>query len=1141
FLWDREIREAVQVVLRTRFKPQPTSYLTTAGAAPSNQRMHAPSRPPSPDAVGQAISLLLDSVRRGRDASESNIIEHNRERDISELEVAASAIHDELLRRAAVLKRQRNSSQWIYRLPQEVFTEILIFDIKNDNSEEGRGKGSYRRKYRLERPKPPRRTQLCNVSHRFIQTIMGTPRIWSDIRCGKDDYTRCLQMSAQAPLSIRCYEHEGIEILSPASFDQFLRDVWDNSWRWKSLSLQLRFNSRRVDFLEFTAPQIRNVAVENLSPGFEELFGGYEPVTSVLKIIGNPTLRNLSLNGIGLQWNDLDFSHLGSLSLTNVQEGAPGFERLVEMLRMASGLEHLVLQGVDIFSSTEEQALNSQPIHLTSLLSLWLDKLPAGLADRLIRVIRFPRLKSMRVRGLLPEHLENPNSDQNPYHHFFQILIPVLSSSTDGITLFNETFSRSIYLNTDRWVLPWEEGATIVDKTADFGVDAQDPGSAMHQIANFITSNHIVVPLTIAANGDECFPDGNSSPTPGFLAEVLGKLPTVTKISALTLTDALNIMAILGSTQRDEESGRLGWIEGITPEHYQEFSAARYGDVLRVPLPLAQSIGPSPHSSGASAGNPIEYNRDREISELEVAASAIHDEVLLRAAVLKRHRNSFQWIHRLPQGLLAEILMLDILNSHSEEFGSSRRIYQAERPSPPRRTQLCNVSHHFLQTIMNTPRIWSNIRWGRDDHARCLQMSAQAPLSIRCSENERMRIPSPASIVDFLRDVWGHSWRWKSLSLQLRIGVQRLDFLEFTAPQIRDLTIENLPQKSRGALGGYNSVAPVFKIFGRPTFRNLSLKGIGLQWNDLDFSHLRSLSLISVEEGAPSLEILIQTLKMASGLEHLTLHEVDIISSTEVQESQSIHLPSLLSLWLDKLPEGVADQIIRLIRFSRLKSVRVRGLFIEHLKNSNSDQNPYHHFFQSLIRVISSSEDELTLFTHQFSGFMCLTMDRYRSLPWPEGCTPEKTADFGVGTWDPRSGIQKWANFLASNCIVAPLTIYANGYDYAPETTSSTTEGFPVEVLGKLPMVTRICPMRLSDALNIMTLLGSTRRDEKTGRLGWPCPELKVLNFGEVQGLTPEHYQNFLDARYGDGSPLVIEGEVVHRPPMVKFEESDWF
>ncbi|KAG9048847.1 hypothetical protein FS837_011853 [Tulasnella sp. UAMH 9824] len=549
--------------------------------------MHVPPRPPSPDTVGQAISLLLGSVRRIPDVSESNPIEYSREKEIAELEIAASAIHDELLLRAAMLKRQRNSSQWIYRLPQEVFTEILVFDIRNPPEE--RKHSSFRRKYPVERPKPPRRTQLCNVSHRFLQTIMGTPRIWSDIRWRRDDHVRCLEMSAQAPLSIRCSELDRMEIPSPASMEEFLEAVWEQSWRWQSLCLNLEFSPGRLNFLEFTAPRIHDVTIQNFARGLPGIFGETEPVPCVLKIFGNPTLRTLSLDGIGLHWDDLNLSHLRSLSLTKIKEGAPSFEKLMEILQSASGLEQLTLHGLNTFCPTEEQERNTQPIHLTSLLSLWLDELPKELPGHIIRLIRFPRLKSMRVRGLSLEHLENSNSDQNPHHHFFQILVPMLSSS-EGLTLSNETFSNVMYLNTDFWTdMPWPDGEAP-GETADIGVEVEDPLSAMQNFANFLTSNHLIAPLTIEANGYNYTLDDPSSMTPKFPVDVLGKLPTVTRISAGTLADALNIMTFLGSIRRDEETGRLGWacprlkdldfsaVEGLTPEHTQAFLDARYSD-----------------------------------------------------------------------------------------------------------------------------------------------------------------------------------------------------------------------------------------------------------------------------------------------------------------------------------------------------------------------------------------------------------------------------------------------------------------------------------------------------------------------------------------------------------------------------------
>ncbi|KAG9048849.1 hypothetical protein FS837_011855 [Tulasnella sp. UAMH 9824] len=551
-------------------------------------------------------------------------------------------------------------------------------------------------------------------------------------------------------------------------------------------------------------------------------------------------------------------------------------------------------------------------------------------------------------------------------------------------------------------------------------------------------------------------------------------------------------------------------------------------------------LGDIRETSGPSERDPTEYNREREVAELELAASAIHNELLLRAALLKRQRNSSRWIYQLPQEFFTEILMIDIIESDLEEPDPARRSRLVTRRPAPRRTQLCNISHRFLQTIMSTPRLWSIIRWGRDHHTRCLQMSAQAPLSIRCHAFDTIKLRSPGGTSEFLKDVWDHSWRWKALSLRLRFDPRHLS-LEFSAPQIRDLMIETFPRGSGRRIQEYAEDKPktyALKIFGNPSLRHVSLHGIGLHWNDLGFSHLKYLSLMRIREGAPSLQKLLEILKIASGLEHLTVYTVEIIDSSNEHELdlQPFHLSSLLSLWLDVLPAGSAEHLIRPIWFPQLRSMRVRGRFIEYFENSNSEQNPYHHFLLVLGQILSCSTQGLTLSNETSSNLLLLYPNH-----WPENAA-EKAAKLVVEVEDPLSAVQKMADFLTSNRIVVPLTIAANGYNHALNSILLATPSFPAEVLEKLPTVTNISAHVLVDALNIMNILGSIRRDEETGRLGWPCPKLEVLDLSKVDGLTPEHREAFLAARYGDGNPLVVDGEVVHKPPMVdlQYRPTQW-
>ncbi|KAG9043520.1 hypothetical protein FS837_009417, partial [Tulasnella sp. UAMH 9824] len=320
---------------------------------------------------------------------------------------------------------------------------------------------------------------------------------------------------------------------------------------------------------------------------------------------------------------------------------------------------------------------------------------------------------------------------------------------------------------------------------------------------------------------------------------------------------------------------------------------------------LGSFPGRSGHPDGLET-NATEDNLKSEIAELELSASVIHHELRLRAARLKRRRNSSQWIYQLPEEVFADILVIDVLSLGLDE-GEHRRIliYGPDNPRPniptpaARRTQLCHVSHRFLQTVMNTPRIWSDIRWRRDNYLRLLQRSGQAPLMIRCWQSDVPRAKEPGTMEEFLKAVWEHSERWKMLSLDLQLDASCLPSAEFAAPQLRDLDITNSKFRSL-------DFAPyIFKISGNPSLEHLALTGTSLQWDGIDFSRLRSLLLSSIRQGAPSLEQLVETLKMGSGLIELNLRQVTTVSSkAQPLESQPVHLNALLTLSMDEMPRG---------------------------------------------------------------------------------------------------------------------------------------------------------------------------------------------------------------------------------------------
>ncbi|KAG9048850.1 hypothetical protein FS837_011856 [Tulasnella sp. UAMH 9824] len=410
-------------------------------------------------------------------------------------------------------------------------------------------------------------------------------------------------------------------------------------------------------------------------------------------------------------------------------------------------------------------------------------------------------------------------------------------------------------------------------------------------------------------------------------------------------------------------------------------------------------------------------------------------------------------------------------------------------------------------------------------------MSAQAPLMIRCGQLDPIILKTPGTMEEFLTAVWKHSERWKALSLDLRLDGRCLPSPEFPAPQLRDLHITDRPSLFGRSL---DSIPYVFKISGNPSLRNLTLTGTSLQWDGIDLSSLKSLSLSGIQHGAPSLENLVGALTIASCLESLFLHKVDTGSLDKVPqlESQPIDLNALTTLSIDEMPRGLADYLITRIRSPRLKKSHVHGLLLEHFENSGSDQNPYRHFFRVITPTIAARKfGNLALCNEILSKVVCLTsgfIGKHHPAIAALG-----SVSFGVEAEDPVRGVQAMVEFLTSYRIDCSLTVIASG-SYLPPPSSESY--FPAEVLGKLSTVTRISAGMLVDAVNILNFLGSPQRDDGTGQLGWACPQLQVLAMEGTEGLTPDHIQTFLDARYGDGSPLIIDGQVVQRPRRVDFE-----
>ncbi|KAG8921025.1 hypothetical protein FRC01_000474, partial [Tulasnella sp. 417] len=110
-------------------------------------------------------------------------------------------------------------------------------------------------------------------------------------------------------------------------------------------------------------------------------------------------LEDLWLSDVPVVWDGLKFERLRRLSIGKYFFTNLSTTELLRILEWNWRLEHLSLWDLELGPETLELSTISQPIHMDSLLSLDV-RCDDNSADRLVRMMRFPRCKEVRICGI---------------------------------------------------------------------------------------------------------------------------------------------------------------------------------------------------------------------------------------------------------------------------------------------------------------------------------------------------------------------------------------------------------------------------------------------------------------------------------------------------------------------------------------------------------------------------------------------------------------------------------------------------------------------------------------------------------------------------------------------------------------------
>lgn len=481
------------------------------------------------------------------------------------LDAALLAIGNSILTQSAALKKRFNETLPVYRLPPELFTSILLMDLREH---------LISRRHRL--------WQLALVSSKWWKTISLGTIFWTNIAFKRDDVNLCLRKSRNALLDIMCVSFHG-----EASW--FMEIVATAANRWRSIALSCGTGRDLVHQLRNPMPELTDMQVD-VRIRDEPLPEG-QPI---LQLQGLPKLRHLCLVNVGFQWENLKLENLVSLQLADIAATAPTLSSIIAVLRASPDLEQLALRNIGITGDRTPPAQTT--IHLSRLQSLQLASIPQEALIHLISTIESPQLTAIKVG--CPDSFFVGNTN-NPTEVPLMKYLPSIMGKLAEIQIINDVARRQIEITSiptfgrnSEWVswatsshteglhvtVPTENARQSLDRIIPLLSNAGLGGTMPPRVRLFVQG-------LVASAFD--LPEGYEG---CFNAELLTRLPTLTHLSAADPADVRGILRHLGQCRQGSDGTwgyscpRLEVLDiGVTSEELERddievFIAGRYAD-----------------------------------------------------------------------------------------------------------------------------------------------------------------------------------------------------------------------------------------------------------------------------------------------------------------------------------------------------------------------------------------------------------------------------------------------------------------------------------------------------------------------------------------------------------------------------------
>lgn len=251
------------------------------------------------------------------------------------------AIHHSLTRLQVQMRRERNASSPVHKLPNELLIQFISLAIDKDSL------SPWMKRYRALH-------RLISVSHTWREVIENTPSLWSVI-----DFTdptsvvrKAIQNSKNNSLHVSAFLMADIRLgrLSPEEFVQEMRPHFLR-WRFAHINVKMEAAGLR-ELLESSSPLLERL----------ELLSGASTTATLqdLDLSADKTrrLQHISLQNASIrEWSSSLFPGLRSLVIYEPSK-QPTLRQLLDMIQACHQLEVLRLEG---FAGDEAAIACSRP------------------------------------------------------------------------------------------------------------------------------------------------------------------------------------------------------------------------------------------------------------------------------------------------------------------------------------------------------------------------------------------------------------------------------------------------------------------------------------------------------------------------------------------------------------------------------------------------------------------------------------------------------------------------------------------------------------------------------------------------------------------------------------------------------------